>query len=356
MSRKTLMGIAGLLALVSLLAALALGGCAKKPTAQEIVAQIKEVIAATDDAHAVVDATANVQGESVTVVAEVWQAKPNKGRVEVLETDRAEFAGIVSVSDGESFWLYIPAKNTVTVADVSDEAMDLQTFIQNMDEVIQQVLDESDVEVLGEETVAGTETYKLRLTPQEGEERRWPVEGTATLWVDQEQWMVLKAHLVAPNIGQGTVEVRSFELNPGLAAEVFAFQVPEGARVIRAAEEKPQHLTLDEARAQAGFDLLTPTYRAEDLTLVDVLLLKGAFLLVYDLDGASLTVAQSGRRLPPGPLGAEESTTVRGTEALLITDRVTGSHFVSWQENGRYYYVLGRVDSEEILKIAESLE
>lgn len=351
MSRKTLMGIIGLLALV-----LTLGGCAKKPTAQEIVAQIQEVIAATDDAHAVVEATANVQGESVTAVAEVWQAKPKKGRVEVLETDRAEFKGIVGVSDGETFWFYSPAKNTVAIADAGEEAMDLQTFIQNMDQVIQEVLDESDVEMLGEETIAGAETYKLQLTPKDGEERRWPVEGTVTLWVDQEQWMVLKAHLVAPNIGEGTVEVRSFELNPGLAADVFTFQTPEGAEVIRVAEQEPQHLTLDEARAQAGFDLLMPAYRAEEMTLVDVLLVKGAFLLVYDLDGASLTVAQSQQPLAPGPLGVEEAATVRGVEAVLVTDGVTDSRFVAWQENGRYYYVLGRVDREEILKIAESLE
>ncbi|MFZ5919151.1 MAG: LolA family protein [Chloroflexota bacterium] len=352
MSRKTLMSLIGLVSLVVLTA----GGCAQKPTAEEIVAQMQKVVASTNDAHAIVEATANVQGESVRVVAEVWQQQPNKGRVEVLETDRPEFEGLVSVSDGQTVWFYTPANNSVTIAAVGEEAMDLQVFIEDMDGVIRQVLDQSAVELLGEEKIAGVETHKLSLQPKEGEENRWPVTGTATLWVDQERWVVLKAHVVAPNIGEGTLEVTSFELNPGLDEAIFAFEAPAGVEVVQVDAEQPQHLTLDEAQAQADFDLLLPTYPSEGATLVDVLAVKGAFLLVYDWNGVSFTVAQSSKRLPPGPLGVSEEVAVRGVQAELVIDQVTSSGFLSWQEAGRYFYVLGRVEKEELVTIAESLE
>lgn len=377
MPGKTLKRTVWLLAMVALLAGvLVAGGCANKPTAEDIVVRIQEVMGSTNDAYAVVEVTADVQSESLQIVAKVWGKQPNKARVELMEANREELAGAMAVTDGQTasagfrtvlagaivvtdgqtVWFYSPAENQVVVADVSDMPADAQVIIQSMEGLIQRVLDACDVELLGEEEVAGTETYKLRLTPKEGEEQSLPVTGTATLWVDKEQWIVLKAHFIAPNLGEGTVQVRSFELNPGLDDEIFTFEVPEGAQVINLEDERAQHMTLDEAVAQASFDLLTPDYVPDGAVLVDVFKARDAFVLLYDLDGINFTVAQSLEPLPLGLPGAEEAATVRGIQATLITDEVLGASVLAWQENGINFAIAGRIGGDEAIKIAESLK
>ena len=356
MSGKALRKVGWLLSLAVLLASvLVTGGCAKKLTVEEIVAKMQEVMTGTNDAHAVVEMAADVQGESLQMVVEVWEKQLNKARAKVLETNRGELDGALVATDGQTVWFHSPAENQVLVGDVSDMPADAQAIIQGLEDLIQRVLEVSDVELLGEEEIAGAETYKLRLTPKEDEEQSWPVVGTATLWVDQEQWIVLKAHFTAPNIGEGTMQVRSFELNPGLDDEIFTFKVPEGVEVIDAKDSKPQHMRLDEAEAEADFDLLTPDYVPHGATLVDVFKVKGAFVLLYDLDGANFTVAQSQGELPSEPLSAGETVTVRSVEATLFTGEVTGGSFLVWQENGVNFAVAGRIGGDEAIRIAESL-
>ena len=69
---------------------------------------------------------------------------------------------------------------------------------------------------------------------------------------------MLKATFEATGVGQGSMEVQSFELNPGLADDLFTFQVPEGARVVEMQAQEPVPLSLEEARAAAEFPLLVP--------------------------------------------------------------------------------------------------
>lgn len=353
MSGKMFRTTGWLLALLALLAGLLVaGGCAEKLTAEDIVAKMQEVITSTNDAHAVVEVTANVQGQTVQMVVEAWGKLPNKVRADVLESDRDEFAGAVIVADGQTAWFYSPAENRAFVVDVSDMSADAQTIIQDMESVIQQVLDNGDVELLGEEEVAGAKTYKLSLEEQE---KQLPLNGTATLWVDKKQWIVLKTNFVAPNVGEGTMQVRSFELNPGLDDEIFTFDVPDGVEVVDAGDGKEQHLTLDEAETQAGFDLLTPAYLPDGAVLVDVMKVKSAFVLLYDLDGVGFTVAQSPGELPEGLPGIGEAVTLRGVQATLVTDEVANASFLAWQENGINFAVAGRIGEEEAIKISESL-
>jgi outer membrane lipoprotein-sorting protein len=357
MPRKPLIKARWLSALVGvLLLTLTVYGCARKLTAEEIVARMRETMTSTNDAHGVVEVTAQVQGLSVQAVVEMWEKRPSKVRAKLLEAKPRRFAGTVIVTDGQTTWLYSPAKNQVDIVNTSDISAEMQTIIQGMDGLIRRVLDASDIELLGKEEVAGTKTYKLSLTPKEDEEQSLPVTGTATLWVDQKQWIVLKAHFVAPNLGEGTIHVRSLELNPGLADEVFAFEVPEGAQVVSAEDEKTKHMTLDEAEAQAGFDLLTPTYVPDGATLVDVMKVRDAFVLLYDLDGATFSVAQSQEELPEGLQGTGEAVTVRSAQATLVTDKVVRASLLTWQENAINFAVAGRIAADEAIKIAESLK
>jgi outer membrane lipoprotein-sorting protein len=352
MNKRWFVGLS-VLAMIALL----LGGCQRKPTAEEIVAKLKEVEASTEDAHAILEFSAKGQGMDEELVVEVWEKKPNKFRAEVLEANDSEFVGAINVTDGQQFWMYEPAKNEVVVDEVGpDEPSSFREAIQRMEDMIQQALDVTDVKLTGEEDVAGVATYKLELTPREDDETFLPAGSEATLWVDQERWVVLQAYFSSGIAGEGQMRVRSFELNTGLADDLFQFEIPEGAKVTNAEDKRPKPLTLDEARAQADFTLLVPTYLPEGATLVDVLTVDEAFILHYDHSMTSFTVIQGQPQgVREAPAGQKTEVTVRGQMANLITDGL-GNSFLTWTEDGVAITIAGRISQEEILKVAESLQ
>ena len=357
MRNKRLWVLSLLVALVLLLA-----GCGQGITAEEIVAHVQETVANTQDAHAVVSASVNAQGMEMSATAEVWEQSPNRLRAVVLQTSQAEFADAVLVSDGQQAWYYEPSKNRVLVGPVEEIETPLpQQLISEMQEMIQAVLDASEVELAGEETVAGKGAYKLILTPKEGEEGQeavvFPGNGTATLWVDKEQWFVLKATYEAASFGQGSLEVQSFELNPGLSDELFTFDPPEGATVVDVESQQPVALTLEEARAQADFPLLVPAYVPRGATLVEVFELSGSILLRYDHSpDVSFTVVQGPEPFGPPPVGQVQPLTIRGQSATVVTDEVGGNTFLYWLENGVMMAVGGHLTVDDAIQVAESLQ
>jgi len=275
----------------------------------------------------------------------------------LLESSDREFVGATIVSDGSQVWMYFPGENRVVVGEVGpDEPSSPRYMIQHMDEIIQRVLDASEVQLLGEEEVAGTATYKLEFTPKEGEEAVLPPGSKATLWVDQERWVALQAHFSGGAIGEGRMRVRSFDLNTGLADDRFQFEIPEGAEVATVESKTPVSLTLEEALAQADF-LLVPSYVPEGATLIDVFTVDEAYVLRYDHATTSFTVVQGEW---PGereiPLGQATEVTVRGQTATLIADEVLDTSFLTWTEDGVTITIAGRISEDEILQVAESLQ
>ncbi len=351
MNKRWLIGLS-VLAAISLL----FSGCQSHPTAEEIVARMKEVEASTEDAHGVLEIGVQSQGMDVSLVIEVWEKQPNKVRAEVLESSEAEYVGAISVTDGDQVWMYDPGQNEVLMGEVGlSEMGSPREMIQRMEWLIQLALDTSEAEVLGEEEVAGVVTYKLGITPKEGEEAFLPVGSEATLWVDQERWVVLQAHFSGDVFGEGQMRVSSFELNTGIADDRFQFEIPEGAQVINIEDKQPTPVTLDEAQEQADFSLLVPTYLPEDATLINVFAMDGTFVLYYDHAATSFTVIQgSSPEMGELPPGQETNVTVRGQEAKLIADGL-GNSFLTWTEGEVVITVAGRISEDEIVQVAESL-
>ena len=351
---------------------LVLGGCQNQPTVEEIVAKMQEVEASIENAHAVVDFSMQAEGEDLEATVEMWEKSPNKFRAEVLEANNDELAGVVSVTDGEQVWIYNPGLDEAVVGRVGefgvDEPLNPRQVIELMQEGIQQIQDTCDVELVGEEDVDGVATYKLEFTPKEGEESPLPIpiDGKGNLWVEQERWIVLQAHLDGGSLIQGRLHVRSFEFNMGVDDERFRFEVPAEAHVINVEDLQPRPLTLDEARGEAAFPLLVPAYLPADATLIDVFTVNDAYVLHYDHSLVSFTVMQ--RPSDDGEESAQDlfdqrtlqgaeklDVTVRGQAATLFTDGLENS-LLTWTEDGVEFAIAGQISQEEVLKVAESLE
>jgi outer membrane lipoprotein-sorting protein len=344
---------------VFLILSLVLVGCGQKTTAEDIVAKIQETAASTQDAHAVLTADVNVQGIEMSVKAEVWEKMPNKARAVVIESSDEKYAGTTMVSDGQQAWLYEPARNLVTTGSMGEVEMPIpQEMLTSLQDVIQQMLDASNVELVGEETVAGRASYKLTLSPSEdGGQQLFPGNGTATLWVDKEQWFILKAVYDGGTFGQGTMEVQSFELNTGLSDELFTFQPPEGAKVIDIAAQQPEPMTVVEAMQYPAFHVMIPDYVPEGATLISVFKSGESIILRYDHSTqVSFAIVQGPELASQPPLGESQNVTVRGQNATVVTDEGGGNTFLYWTEGGVTVTVAGHITLDEALKVAESLK
>jgi outer membrane lipoprotein-sorting protein len=352
MSKRWLVGLS-VLVMLSLL----LGACQSQPSVDEIVAKMKEVEASTDDVHGVLEISINALGVDQEMVVEVWEKRPSQTRADMLESSMPGYAGSVGVSDGEQVFVYLPEDNKVVVEEIGPgEPSGPRYAIEMMEELIEYVADTSEGRMIGEEEVAGVPTYILEFTPKEGDESFLPAGSTATLWVDQERWVVLQAHLIGDTVGEGWMRVRSFEVNTGLGDELFVFEIPEGVEVETAEDWAPVYLTLDEARAEAEF-LLVPDYVPEGATLVDVFKVRDAYVLYYDHQtDTSFTIVQGpALSLEDRPLGKTSEVTVRGQPGTLISNEVSGNVFLTWEEGEVTITIAGQLSADEIVTVAESL-
>ena len=369
------------LLLIALLGALLLAACGQRlPTAEEIVERMEAARAATNDAHATVALDVTTPDRSGRMVVEAWMQKTgasdaagkpiNRVRMEVREASEADLVGSLMVSDGETFWLYNPAENTVITGAASqmrEAAAGAPAGPAPMlQDLVAQGLDAVQLEVLGAETVAGKNTWKVKVTPQAATREQLGLEGLVEgfLWVDEELALPLKATFDAGDFGRGSVEALSLETNTGLSADLFRFTPPPGATVVRAedlaARTKSSVASLDEARAAVNFALREPGYLPAGMALVEVRLAgPDAVILNYVGAGGSVSVVQGSAA--PGsdrepPAGSQtRSVTVRGADGLLITSAAGQGSLLRWEEGGLRYVVAGAIGADEALKIAESL-
>lgn len=370
MNKRLLIG----LSVVGVLTLL-VSGCQDRPTAEEVVARMREVEASIENAHAVVEFSLQSPAKEMDLTVEMWEQSPNKFRAEVLEASEENLEGMVSVTDGQQVWIYNPGENEALVGKVGefgvDEPLNPRQVIEFMQEGIQRVTDTCDVELVGEEEVNGAATYRLEFTPREGEEAALPIPiDKGTLWVEQEHWIALQAEFEGGTLGRGSMRVRSIEFNTGVDGDRFRFDVPEDAHVIDVEDTQPTPLTLDEARAQAGFTLLVPGYVPDGATLIYVFTANGAFTLHYDHSPISFTITQRllqegedleqqieqrfSRQVEEGQVTVSDQA-VRSQTAILITDGLDNS-FLTWTEDGTVITIAGRIGRDELVKVAESLQ
>ncbi len=366
--------------LISLLiSALLLGACSTQlPTAEEIVAKMEAARDSTNDLHATVAISFTSPEQSGNLVIEGWMQKlpaaedghpKARVRAQILEASQPEMVGALVVSDGEQFWIYSPSEKTV----VTGTAAEMKEYAPNspagatvvLQDVIQQGLDAVNLEVLGEEQVAGKPTWKVKVTPSAETSSNLKLDGVieGMLWVDTELAMPLKLTLDASDFGNGSVEVRSIEVNAGMSADLFTFTPPADATVLQAAdliaEMGPKQATLDEARTSVSFTLREPSYLPADMLLVEVRVVgTDTVIMNYKSESSSMSLVQGNGdmqddREPPAGSNVQQIT-VRGQPATLITAEGQGS-LLTWKEDGVTLLIAGKVTGDEAVQVAEGL-
>ncbi len=347
-----------------------------QPNAAEIVRRAEAAMRAVEQAHAVVEVEATVDGQTLRAVSEGWVAG-EQARVVVLESSETAAVGTLAVSDGESGWLYHPDSNTVLTGSRDElkaykeaqmesaplaAGMDLSGLTASVDELLRI----TDQKLLGSEPIAGIDAWHLSLTPNaDAPPALAAVGGTVELWISKAHDLPLQVIYRGGTMGEGRVTVRQYDPTFQADPTLFTFSPPADAEVVDVASRLPEQLTLAEARAAAPFALLsTPADRAE-ATLVEVYRLGDSYVQGFDGTLGEWTLTQS-ESLPEHALmpdarpadGKAEArfVKVRGAEGRMMQDAERGRTMLVWQENGSYVALAGRLSAEAALKLAESLK
>lgn len=279
-------------------------------------------------------------------------------------------AGSIEVRDDNEMWFYYPEDNSYSYFELGDMPS-AEEMGGQMTQMVEQMLESTDISYLGSGDVAGRETQELKFVPREGEENLGFIPGETVISVDSETWYPLKMEIKSEKFGSMMMQYREIEFNPDFPPDTFTFTPPEGAKEVEMGMSDIEELTLEEARAKAPFALLEPTDLPEGFEFEWAQLyeipeneeMSGvSVVLGYRNDTEELTIAQffspeeqtSISEIAGGQMQGEK-VTVRGQEGYSMEVGM-GMRGLVWLENELEISIFGSLSEEEMLKVAESMQ
>jgi hypothetical protein len=276
-----------------------------------------------------------------------------------------ELAGQTTVSNGDTMWIYDPVNDQVTVMEIAELSNDISEI--DYASAIGRILNETDVSLLGMETIDERDTFILLLVPKENES----LYGSGMkVWVDEDTWTPLKIEMGTEETYQIVIEYSDFEVNTGISDDEFEFEIPEGAKVIEFDDLEdllPVKMTLDEVQDISEFEILVPSYvpvgyELDHLTYSDNSLvsnLKESVTFLYSNDEERILVSENfyegEKDANSFSIMESEIVYVNGEEADLYS-MYGGSLMLQWETDDAIISISGSLERDEIIKIAESMK
>ena len=343
-------------AVLLVLAAVLISGCAEQMSADQIAARMEAKQESIGDFSATMVMT-SFAGETETTHAKIMTKMPDKTRSEFIEP--AEFAGTVMVRNGSMMWMYDPAKNQVTkmeLPDIGDEP-----FEMDYTELVRDLMDENDISYKGTENVGGRSTYVIEATPKDEANRKFISK--TRIWVDHENWMLIGTEMYdADGNPMVKVEYRDVTFNTGIQDSEFIFEVPEGAEVVEESFENrmPEKMTLEEASANLTFDLRTPSYLPEGYEFDHAMVTGGereVVSLQYTNGDERLHLSEwisDDTKQSRPRMGEPEVVSINDTDGEFTS--MFGMNMLQWGADGISYSLSGAIEKDELVNVAESIQ
>lgn len=338
------------------------------PSVDEMASELEKAL--DTPIHGIMEVTNQLpDGNEETTVVEMWQNGLQQTRNVTLE-DSYGTAGTVEVRNGDDMWFYYPGDNSYSHFELSDTPS-AEEMGGQMTQMVEQMLERTDISYLGSGEVARRETHELKFMPREGEDNLGVMPGETTISVDSETSYPLKIEIKSEEFGTMTMQYREIEFNPDFAPDTFTFVPPEGAEEIEMGMLDIEELTLEEARTKAPFALLEPTSLPEGFEFESAQLyqmpeneeMSGvSIILTYKNGSDELTIGEfysPENKSSISEIGGREmeskKVTVRGQEGYSMEVGM-GMRGLIWVENELEMSLFGSLSEEEMLKIAESME
>lgn len=286
--------------------------------------------------------------------AKIMNKNPGKNRFEYLEP--AEMAGQVMVSDGKTIWSYDPKKNEVTKMDMPE--INISISEQDYTQSIKELLNQTDISYQGTEKFGGRNVYIMKASPKNGS-----MGIRYSMWVDSENWMPLKMEMFDKNDKLMTsIEYRDITFNTGIPDSEFEFKIPEGAKVsTREKLAPPKKMTLEEAKKEVNFSVISPSYLPEGYVF------ESATVFKYDkMEIVSLTYQKGSQTLQLSEelkdetkqapdFGDAENVSINGAEGKIMSG-FGETKMLTWNIGNLDLMLSCPLGKEEMIKIAGSIK
>ncbi len=334
-----------------------LSGCTANMSAEQIAKQMKEKQDSIKDYSATMVITSPLGGKNEMTKVKIINKMPGKSRLEYLEP--AEMAGQVMVNDGKTIWNYDPKKNEVTrmeMPEINNTGPSEQDYIQS----IRELLNQTDISYQGTDTFEKRSVYLIKAAPKKED---MSIGMYFSMWVDSENWMPLKIETFDKNDTLlSSIEYRDITFNTGIPDSEFEFKVPEGATVItREMPAPPKKITLEEAKKEVNFSILSPSYLPEGYIFESATVFKYDKMEIVSIEYQNGTLMlllseQLKDETNSAPdFGGAETVSINGAEGKIMSG-FGESKMLTWNIENLELMLSGPLSKEEMIKVAESIK
>lgn len=309
-------------------------------------------------------------GESTSVISEngkeveqvtmkEWRNDEGKIRTELQEGDRGE--KWVSVNDGTSVISYDQIQNQAMIIDDS-EMMELNqpSPKEQVDFILEKIVKTHEISDGKEEEIAGRKTQHIIAEPKKDNN----LYGKQELWIDKENWIVLKMISV---IGDQTLEMvyNKIDFEANIPKEKFSLHLPKDVEIKNLNEESPdREITLEDVPKELGKSVLfIPETNEWQIDKVELIESAGEFkrkevsmdYTKNDIPFLNLSIFKTPDEAIGGDLlPNEQMLTVRGKQGTYTNEE--SFHSLLWDENGFRYSLLVANHDIELKQIKELAE
>lgn len=292
-------------------------------------------------------------GDEQPMTIKEW-VKDGKRRIETQGSNNEHF---ITVNDGQKIMMLDVNENIVHQYDISNEAAGFTspTLKEQASILLNIVEDTHDIKIAGKEKIAGRNTYHIVATTKEKS-----LIGDLEIWVDKENWMVLKSISNSASI-EMVSEYKVIDLSPTIEDELFVLEVPEGAVV----EQLDTEITFEQVELEQVIEKLGTflVFTDDDLVLETIQDYgsknRSEYAFNYSKGGEkwlTLTILPSAQIDNEATL-AEEKVTVRNVEGEQM--EMGNFRLIQWAENNVTYNVMIEhpdATFEEVYAYIESME
>ena len=294
-----------------------------------------------------------------TVTVKEW-VKDGKRRIEMTAENGENY---ITVNNGLQIIVYDTVANVAQKMNFEEgELADLgsQSPKEQAEMMFNMVKDTHEISTVGEEKIAGRDTYHIVAKANETD----TLLGDLEVWIDKKTWVTLKTKTITAG-NEMITEYTKMDVDAKIDDVQFTIDIPDDAKVeeTNVADNASEAVTLDAVKEQLGGFLMVP--EVDGLALTNILLDKGLeerfeYLFEYGKNGLpafSVTmfkVMENSTEIVAS-LG-EKEIEVRGKRGSLMEQG--NFRHVGWQENGYQYGIIidnPEMTTEDILAYAEKM-
>ncbi len=300
-----------------------------------------------------------------TAKSEIWNAKPNKSRTDVLQSTISQLPpGEETISNGKQQWQYEPSQKVVYTGSVGSASNSTGSPTASVLDLVRSVFTASDATLVSSSArVSGITTADVRVNVA-----GLKVSGidslisyTGDVYIKQQTDLPLRIVLNIRVYGQVQIDIPSLVLNQPIPDSTFTFTVPPGVKVLPLQQASSGNasgsLTLAQAEQQAGYHLLSIPASQSGYVLqgISALGAPGSQVYTFSYTSGSLSFTLvEGKPLANLPASSGQSIAVRGTTGTLTTSN--GTTTLTWTEKGIGITITGtNLSGQRVEQIAKML-